>query len=223
MNMNKMSNRDKLILNHETIKASAAFAKDAWYSFVWEMTSRAKALYDELVLGTPQMTPTELGTLLRTITSGQPLYAIDITPRGEKLAFLAFAYVLRKDEAQIREWAETAMLLHFPREDIFDLMLSLHFGLTPTAFTKETYELAQHHFVRWLGEFPPDELAATAVEFDGKRYLVHTAHVRPDQPPVFTVEGPDGFRQTWAQKMDCIAAAMDHARDGTVVSVHDEG
>lgn len=37
---------------------------------------------------------------------------------------------------------------------------------------------------------------------------------------VFCVVGPD-FRQTWATYSECFDAAIEHARDGTVVSPHD--
>jgi len=39
--------------------------------------------------------------------------------------------------------------------------------------------------------------------------------------PIHKVTGPDGFRQMWRSHQECADAAVDHARDGTVVSHHD--
>jgi len=41
-------------------------------------------------------------------------------------------------------------------------------------------------------------------------------------PGVWHVTGPDGFRQTWSSKGECVDAAVDHHRDGFIVSPQDD-
>lgn len=125
-----------------------------WDEFILKTGVEANRLYEE-----HEVRPTDLGLVVRQMSHSPHMETADpFAAWTNTVVFTAVAYHLHLHELAIRKFATTAVALHYPREEIFDLTLIAKFGVNKFHLGTSQYELMRGYFNAWLATFGPDVL-----------------------------------------------------------------